>query len=207
MEIKEHSIPMIYHDLIVVIITSLELRDLYTANHSQRVANMTEEICNIIGVDKIQADNIHLAAHVHDIGKIGIADSILTKNSRLTDNEWDEMKRHSLYGYLIIGRVPTLSGIAKVVKHHHERWDGKGYPDGLVGGNIPVGSRIIAIADSIDAMLSDRSYRKAIAVNQCKDEIEKNIGTMYDPFIARKVLEHWDSIIEKQQNIFTTPYI
>lgn len=207
MQSKNLHLPELYHDLIVVIITSMELRDLYTANHSQRVANMTEEICKVIGVDEYETENIHLAAHVHDIGKIGIADNILSKKSRLNNDEWEEMKRHSLYGYSIIGRVPSLNCIAKIVKHHHERWDGNGYPDNLSGETIPIGSRIIAVADSIDAMLTDRSYRKAIPVNVCKREIEKNIGIMYDPFIATKVIENWDNIIEKQRNIFITPYI
>ncbi|MEG1448552.1 MAG: HD domain-containing phosphohydrolase, partial [Oscillospiraceae bacterium] len=121
--------------------------------------------------------------------------------------EWTEMKNHPLYGYKIIGKVPSLKNISEIVMHHHERWDGKGYPSGLSGCRIPIGARIIAIADSIDAMLSDRSYRKAISTDLCKKEISNNIGAMYDPYIAEMVIKNWDKVIAKQQCVSTTPYI
>lgn len=185
-----------YHDFITAIVTALESRDLYTEFHSMRVADMSQQICCFLGIDSGFSEIVHIAAHVHDIGKIGISDSVLLKTGSLTDSEWQEMKKHPVIGYSILSKVSGFSEISEIVLHHHERWDGTGYPDGLCGIEIPLGSRIIAVADSIDAMMSSRTYRQGMSAQRCREEIERNIGTMYDYDIAVCVLEHWNMIVE-----------
>lgn len=189
-----------FHDLILCIISALEARDPYTSHHSSRVAEMTETICELMGLDEEEKEIYHIAAHLHDIGKIGIRDNVLLKEGKLNDEEWNIMKSHSEQGYNILMNAKSFEVVADVVRSHHERYDGKGYPDGLKGEDIPLGARIIAIADSIDAMISDRPYRKGMDTNVCKDQIEKNIGVMYDPAIAKKVIEHWDELLRSRED-------
>ena len=189
-----------FHDLILCIISALEARDPYTSHHSSRVAEMTETICELMGLDEEEKEIYHIAAHLHDIGKIGIRDNVLLKEGKLNDEEWNIMKSHSEQGYNILMNAKSFEVVADVVRSHHERYDGKGYPDGLKGENIPLGARIIAIADSIDAMISDRPYRKGMDINICKEQIEKNIGIMYDPIIAKKVIEHWDEVLRSRED-------
>ena len=128
---------------------------------------------------------LELLSMLHDIGKIGVDDSILTKFDTLTDAEWREMKKHPEIGYRIAMAAPELKHIAEYILCHHERWDGKGYPQGLTGEEIPVLSRIIAVVDSYDAMTHDRAYRKAISAEDAKTEILNNAGTQFDPKIAK----------------------
>ncbi len=189
-----------FHDLILCIISALEARDPYTSHHSSRVAEMTETICELMDLDEEEKEIYHIAAHLHDIGKIGIRDSVLLKEGKLDDEEWEIMKSHSEQGYNILMNAKSFEVVADVVRSHHERYDGKGYPDGLKGENIPLGARIIAIADSIDAMISDRPYRKGMYTNVCREQIEKNIGIMYDPIIAKKVIEHWDEVLSRRED-------
>ena len=186
-----------YHDIIDSMITALESRDLYTSGHSERVSNMTLKLCELLNLDEDNKEMIHIAAHLHDIGKIGIQDAILNKNSELTDSEWDILKTHSQIGYNILIKSKLLKDVSQIVLCHHERWNGKGYPNMLKGEDIPYGSRIIALCDSIDAMKTDRPYRKALEDNICKEEIKKNIGIIYDPNIAIYILENWDTIIKE----------
>lgn len=136
-----------YHEIIDCITCALDARDTYTAGHSQRVSDMAQKICELIGLKEEDAEKIHIAAHLHDIGKIGVPDSVLKKEGRLTDEEFAEMKKHP------------------------------------------------AICDSIDAMTSNRCYRKAFDFDYCYGEIEKNLGKMYDPIIGRYVLDNWEDII------------
>jgi len=182
---------LIYHDLIEGIVAAMDARDPYTARHSERVSDIAQQICQKLRLSESETEMIHIAAHLHDIGKIGVPDFVLLKSSALTDDEWDLMKRHSEIGFQILKKITGFSEVALIVRHHHERWDGKGYPLGLTAGNIPLGSRIIAVADSIDAMLSDRKYRRAISAAQCKSEIERYSGIMYDPAVTEVVLKNW----------------
>ena len=149
-----------------------------------------------------------MAAHLHDIGKIAVPDSVLRKAGPLTRPEWEEMRRHPVTGYEILRKIDDFKEIAILVRHHHERWDGRGYPDGLSGHDIPPGSRVIAVADSIDAMMSSRSYRPAMTSAACRREIEKNSGIMYDPRVAAAALEHWDELVSRYAGADTprTPY-
>lgn len=184
-----------YHDLIESIVTALEARDVYTANHSRRVSDMAEKICRFLDLNQKDIETIHIAADVHDIGKIGIPDHILLKPDKLMEDEWLIMKSHPTIGANILSKSKLLEPVTSIVLHHHERYDGKGYPDGLKGNDIPYGARVIAVCDSIDAMLSKRPYRDPLSIQICRDEIEINIGYMYDPQIAECVLENFNQII------------
>lgn len=189
-----------YHDLILCIVSALEARDPYTSQHSSRVAEMTEALCEYMKVDEERAEVYHIAAHLHDIGKIGIKDHILLKEDSLNDEEWEMMKSHAEKGYQILINAVLFSEVAEIVRSHHERYDGKGYPDGLCGQSIHPGARIIAVADSIDAMMSDRPYRKGMDKVRCREEIRKNAGIMYDPDVARAALEHWEDLIARRED-------
>lgn len=183
------------HDLILTVISALEARDPYTSHHSSRVAEMTEALCSYLKLSDEETELYHIAAHLHDIGKIGIRDNILLKEGKLNDEEWKIMQSHSVKGYRILMNAKSFETVAPIVRSHHERWDGKGYPDKLKETEIPLGSRIIAVADSLDAMMSDRPYRKGMDLAICKSEIEKNIGLAYDPDIAKAALDNWEDLI------------
>jgi putative nucleotidyltransferase with HDIG domain len=173
---------------------ALDARDTYTAGHSQRVSDMAVEICQLLGLNEKDTQKIHIAAHLHDIGKIGVADRVLFKEGKLNDEELEQIKRHPEIGAEILSKSEHLRDLTEIVLYHHERYDGKGYPEGRKGIEIPIGARIVAICDSIDAMTSDRCYRKAHSLEYCYREIEKNLGKMYDPILGSYVLEHWDHI-------------
>lgn len=168
---------MQYHDLIKSIVAALDARDAYTASHSDRVADMVLVLAAALGLDEDETTRIHMAAHLHDIGKIAVPDSVLRKAGPLTRPEWEEMRRHPVTGYEILRKIDDFKEISILVRHHHERWDGRGYPDGLSGHDIPPGSRVIAVADSIDAMMSSRSYRPAMTSAACRREIEKTAAS------------------------------
>jgi putative nucleotidyltransferase with HDIG domain len=183
-----------YHEIIDCIVSALDARDAYTAGHSQRVSDMAVEICRMIGLKKKDTQKIHIAAHLHDIGKIGVPDAVLFKEGKLNDEEWEQIKRHPQIGADILSKSEHLKELTEIVLYHHERYDGTGYPKGLKGTEIPMGARIVAICDSIDAMTSNRCYRKAHSLDFCYKEIEENLGKMYDPFLGRYVLENWECI-------------
>jgi HD-GYP domain-containing protein (c-di-GMP phosphodiesterase class II) len=170
---------------------ALDARDTYTAGHSERVSDMAVAICRIIGLNEQDTQRIHIAAHLHDVGKIGVPDASLFKEGRLNDEEWEQIKRHPRIGADILSKSKHLKELTEIVLYHHERYDGKGYPEGLKGEKIPIGARIVAICDSIDAMTSNRCYRKARSLEYCYQEIENNLGKMYDPVLGRYVLENW----------------
>lgn len=184
-----------YHEIIECITGALDAKDSYTGNHSQRVSEMAQRICEIIGLKARDIEEIHIAAHLHDIGKIGVPDAILHKEGALTAEEWEIMKRHPKIGADIISKSKRMHKIGEIVLYHHERYDGKGYPYGISANKIPVGSRIIAICDSIDAMTTKRNYRQELSFEQCYTEIDKNLGIMYDPYIGRYFLEHWEELM------------
>lgn len=189
-----HEVGFEYHELAECIASALDARDPYTGDHSRRVSDMACFLSQKLGLSDGEAMEIHIAAHLHDIGKIGIRDSVLCKEGRLTDEEWAQMKRHPGIGADILKKCSGFARISAIILHHHERYDGKGYPFGASGEEIPLGARIIAVCDSIDAMLSTRSYRKAMELSQCRAEIERNIGVMYDPVVAELALKHWEEI-------------
>lgn len=174
----------IYHDIIESLVAALEAKDIYTSGHSRRVAFLSYKLSKKLGLSGGDCENVHIAAHLHDIGKIGVPDKVLNKQGKLLPYEWDYMKMHPQIGYDILNKSKKLKHIAKMVLYHHERWDGKGYPYKLIQTDIPLGARIIAICDSIDAMTSDRPYRKAMEFETCIKEILINKAIMFDPYIV-----------------------
>ena len=192
----ENELLIDYHEIIECITAALDAKDQYTAGHSQRVSDMALVVCKLIGLKDRDIQKIHIAAHLHDIGKIGVPDSVLLKEGKLNDDEWELIKKHPEIGASILSKSSHLNELKEIVICHHERFDGKGYPNGIAGEKIPLGARIIAICDSIDAMSSNRCYRKAHNLDYCYNEIEKNLGKMYDPMIGRYVLEHWNDITD-----------
>lgn len=173
----------VYHEIIECLVTALEAKDPYTKGHSTRVADMAYQLGEAAGLQGEELEDLHLAAHLHDIGKIGIPDGILNKTGPLSPGEFETLRQHPAIGYRILARSSQLKTLAEIVLHHHERWDGRGYPDGLRGEAIPLSSRIIAVCDAIDAMTSARPYRKAMSAAECRREMRRNRGTQFDPYL------------------------
>jgi len=167
---------------------SIDAKDAYTRGHSERVAWGAKALALAIGLDEEAAERAHLAGLLHDIGKIGVPESVLTKKGRLTEAEFDMIKRHPRIGFDILRGIPSLEDVLPGVLHHHERWDGKGYPTGAAGEEISLFGRILAVADVFDALSSDRAYRKALARDDVLSEIERSSGTHFDPRMARAFL-------------------
>jgi HD-GYP domain-containing protein (c-di-GMP phosphodiesterase class II) len=188
-----------YHDIIESLVAALEAKDNYTSGHSERVAFMTYELSKGLGIKGLELENMHIAAHLHDIGKIGVPDIILNKNGKLLPHEWQYIEMHPKIGFDILSKSKRLKYISKIVLYHHERWDGKGYPQGLSGTAIPIGSRIIAVCDSMDAMTSDRPYRKAMGFEECMNEIVINSGLMFDPVIVQYIVENMSKVKKQYQ--------
>lgn len=169
---------------IYALTAAIDAKDHYTFGHSQRVAQYATILASSLGLDQTHLELVREAALLHDIGKIGIPENILTKTGSLTDEEFEIVKRHVEMSITMIKYLPSLNHIIPAVIGHHERWDGKGYPRGVRGENIPLSARCLAITDSFDAMTSDRPYRASLGVEAALQEIEKNIGTQFDPQIA-----------------------
>lgn len=173
-------------DTVESLVDTLEQRDASTADHSRRVAEYTAAIVDEMAeVPHQMTPTILWAARVHDLGKIGVRDATLFKPGRLTAVEQLEMQSHPVLGADIVARLAQSDSVAVIIRHHHERWDGKGYPDGLAGEAIPLGSRIIAVADTYEAMTADRPYRKALPTAVAFDEIVRNAGRQFDPAVVR----------------------
>ncbi len=163
---------------------AVDAKDPYTQGHSERVAQYAAELAEFLGESPEEVERVRKAGTLHDVGKIGVPDAILAKPGRLTEDEQRVMMTHPVLGELIVRKVPQLEDLVAGVRSHHERWDGKGYPDGLVGEAIPKVARYLAVADTYDAMTSDRPYRKGMDVNFALNEIEMNAGSQFDPEMA-----------------------
>jgi putative nucleotidyltransferase with HDIG domain len=170
-----------YSNTLVALVNALDAREHETSDHSQRVVRYTLAIAARMGVHEAEMEHIGKGALLHDIGKIGVPDSVLLKPGPLTQVEWAEMRRHPEVGHRILQTIEFLRPAAEIVLTHQERWDGGGYPQGLRGEAIPLGARIFAIADTLDAMTSDRPYRKAATYSQARMEIARCGGTQFDP--------------------------
>ena len=164
--------------------TAIEARNLETGEHCRQLGVLSERMAAVLGLDERRQMTIRIGGYLHDIGKIGIADAILLKPGRLTESEMAEMRRHSEIGAAILEVHEAMADIAQIVRHHHERWDGRGYPDALVGGAIPIGGRIIAVADAFSAMTTDRIYRPALTLDRAWAELHAHAGTQFDPEIV-----------------------
>lgn len=169
---------------------AIDARDHYTYSHSDNVTRYAELIARQMNVDMSYIEDVKDACQLHDLGKIGVHDSVLSKAGALTQEEFNEIKLHSGKGAQILEPLKFLDNVIDIVKHHHERWDGKGYPDALKGEVIPLGARIMAVADSYDAMVSARPYRKVgLSQQEAIDEIKKNNGTQFDPVVVEAFLK------------------
>lgn len=169
---------------IEIISNSVDAKDRYTNQHSIRVSELAGKIAEEMHLSTVQIETVKASALIHDIGKIGIPDSILSKPAPLTTEEYSEIKSHPVKGYEIIKSFDGIKGIQDGVYYHHERFDGTGYPLGLAGDDIPLTSRIISLADAFDAMNSDRAYRKAMSRNEILENIENGRGSQFDPDIT-----------------------
>lgn len=175
--------------IVKTLMKALEARDYITEGHAERLGNIAVQIGEKIGFSESSLDEIRLLAKFHDIGKVGIPDSILFKKGRLTEEEMRIMMGHCEIGHRIANSAPELSHIANFILMHHEKWDGTGYPIGLKGYDIPIECRVIAIADAYDAMSNDRPYRKALSKNEIVNEVIENSGTQFDPEIVKIFIE------------------
>lgn len=177
-----------YEGTLQALSQALDTRDGETEAHSQRVCRYTRLIAQQLYLPEAEIQEILRGALLHDVGKIGVPDAILRKSGRLTEEEWGQMRKHPEIGYSMIANIPFLAGAAQVVLHHHEAYNGAGYPSGLAGDDIPLGARIFAVADAFDAMTSDRPYRKALPLRAAYTEIERCGGIQFDPKIVEAFL-------------------
>jgi putative nucleotidyltransferase with HDIG domain len=170
--------------LLSTVLQTLSMRDAMTARHSTAVARYSREVARMLGLDEREQDLIHTAALLHDIGKFIFPDSILFAERKLTDEEWEIVKLHPEQGAKLVARIEGYGPVAEIVRHHHERFGGGGYPDGIAGGAIPIGSRIIAVADTYDVMTARDSYRRPVSPEAALVELERVAGTQLDPAVV-----------------------
>jgi putative nucleotidyltransferase with HDIG domain len=178
----------LFFNTITVLGQVVELRDEYTGEHTRRVTEYSLMLARQLQLPEDEVELIHVGAPLHDIGKIGIHDDILNKKGPLDSAEFEEMKTHTVKGAAILATIPDLAGVIPIVRWHHERWDGRGYPDRLAGENIPRIARIVAVADAFDAMTSKRPYRDGMPPEVAFREVEKNSGKQFDPEVAAAML-------------------
>ena len=171
------------------LVAALEAKDAYTAEHARSIAEQAEAVGRRLGMADAELRDLRFAAVFHDIGKIAIPEAILTKPGPLTPEERTIMERHTVIGEQILAPVEFLAEVRRLVRHEHERWDGAGYPDGLAGDVIPLGSRIILACDALHAMTSDRPYRKALPFEVAIEELRANAGTQFDPQVVQVLLD------------------
>lgn len=172
---------------------AIEMRDKYTHAHMHRLNAYAQVLARELGWDEKRLEILEFGAILHDIGKIYITEAILCKEEALTDEEWIEMRKHPAVGAIMVENIPYLSACASMVRHHHENWDGSGYPDGLKGSEIPLAAQLLSVVDSFDAMTSDRSYRKRIAPEDAYEEICLQSGTQFSPEMVAAFSRCWDN--------------
>jgi putative nucleotidyltransferase with HDIG domain len=174
----------------------MDARDSYTAGHSQRICDLAQAVGKALGCSEDDILDLQWAALLHDIGKIGVPDEILRKPGPLSFDEWRVMRQHPLIGADIINPVSKLENVVPIVRHHQEKFDGSGYPDGLSGSEIPLGARILAVVDAYIAITDERVYRNARSRQEALLEIQRNIGTHFDPAVVEAFIQS----IPNQQN-------
>ena len=188
-ENARNNIMTCYEGTVKALILTIDAKDRYTFNHSNRVAQISTSLAKALGVEDRTIKEIEHAASIHDIGKIGVEEAILRKNGRLTSDESEEIKKHPSIGVRIVKSVPFLEDAIPVILHHHERYDGKGYPEGLKGSRIPLTARIVVVADAVDAMMNSRPYREALTADRVMHELKSNAGTQFDPEIVEIIVQ------------------
>ena len=188
-ESSTHEMKSRYESIVAVLCAALDLQDNVSQGHARRVSEVASVVAYQMGLRKEQMRQIEKAAILHDIGKIGVADAVLSKPGPLNDSEWEEMRRHPELGHQVLTGIDFLRDAADVVHAHHERWDGQGYPKKLKGEEITLGARILAVVDAYCAMTSHRPYRKAMPHRKALDEILRNAGSQFDPAVVRAFTE------------------
>ena len=168
-----------------VLAGAMEMRDPYTAAHEQQVAGLAIRIADELGLAPDERQAVHYAALTHDIGKISVPSEILGKPGALDPDEWAIMRRHTIVGAEMLAGIPLFADVHPLVRGHHERWDGGGYPDGLAGIKIPLGARILCVCDSYNAMITDRPYRPAMSAAEARDELRRCAGAHFDPVVVQ----------------------
>lgn len=163
----------------------LDLKDLSTGIHSTRLAEWALHVGGELGLDQNALADLEIAALLHDIGKVGIPDAILNKPARLTNEEYELMKKHPEYGWMVLRQIPGFERASLLILHHHERFDGQGYPGGLRGDEIPIGSRVVSVIDSFDAMVSSRPYRQGLPFEEAVRRMTEASGTQFDPGVLK----------------------
>jgi len=181
---QAQKIRIAFLNSITALVYALEAKDKYTSGHSQRVAEISVAIAAELGLSKPEIEQMRLAGLIHDIGKIGVREAVLNKPGKINDKEFRHILSHSSIGEHILTPIVEDEVILKAVRHHHERYDGNGYPDGLAGEKIPLAARILAVADTYDAIISGRPYRAAQSIKAACDEIEDNRGSQFDPKVV-----------------------
>ncbi|GJL53023.1 MAG: hypothetical protein NPIRA02_01550 [Nitrospirales bacterium] len=197
----------------------IDLKDSYTEGHSRHVRDLTRQFLEYLKVSSREIEEITSAAELHDIGKIGIPDSILKKPGKLTEKEFLEIKKHPIRGADALKSLQGFDGVSKIIRHHHERYDGTGYPDGLVADKIPFGSRVLSIIDAHDAMIYSRPYRKAMKEKDALKIMEEEAGKQFDPLLVLKfvkflqqkdIYSQYDPVcgmaVNSQQSLFNVIY-
>ncbi len=191
LELQQATLRRAFVGTIQSLANAMDARDTATGNHSSRVGEYAEAIARAMGLSKREARDAQVAGFLHDIGKIGIRDGILTKQGPLTREEWALMRNHPLVGYEILQPVPISERIKLAIRHSHEWWDGRGYPEGLAGEQIPVLARVVAVADAFEALTTDRPYRAARPPQKAVEEILRCTGTQFDPQVVEAFLRVW----------------
>ncbi len=179
------------------LVQAIEEKDTYTRGHSERVAGIVELVARELGITEHEVEYLRFGSILHDVGKIGIPESIVKSPKPLTDGEYKIIQKHPLKGLEILQHIPFIKEHMYLIRSHHERWDGKGYPDGLRGEEIPLGAQIVAIADAFDAMTSSRPYRKGLPPKQAAREIKKGMGTQFSSDVVHAFL----SVFDKNPNL------
>jgi putative nucleotidyltransferase with HDIG domain len=184
--------------LLITLSEIIDLRDPYVLGHSKQVSKYATEIAQKLGLNEKQVDLVRRAGLLHDIGKLGIPMEILTKPGKLTREEYEIIKQHAIAGGDLVQNNASLRTLAPIIRHHHEFYNGAGYPDQLAGNQISIEARIISVADAIEAMTSDRPYQKALKLEQVMDELQKYSGTQFDPLVTKAAIDLLQATIAGQ---------
>jgi putative two-component system response regulator len=200
-----------YHSSLLILARAIELRDVYTHGHVERVTEYALSIGRMLNLSVTLLEELRFGGILHDIGKIHVSEAILRKPGKLTDIEWQEMRRHPILGAEMLVNIPYLYPSVPIIRSHHERWDGMGYPDRLIGEQTPLLARIVAVADSFDAITSNRSYRRGLGLIEGHREIWKGSGTAYDPQVVHAFEKIWQAgevqAIFNQNQAVTAPLL
>ncbi len=195
LKVMQEELKISHVDTVLSLVLSQEAKDSYTYGHSERVRHYSVVIAQNLNLTPAQIEIISRGAKLHDIGKIGIKDEILFNKGKLTDEQFQEIKSHPLKGLMILGPLRFLEDEKSIVRHHHERFDGRGYPDGLKGAAIPLGARIVCVADAFDAMRSLRPYRAPLTREQIIEQLKTNAGSQFDPQVVEALLKSVNELL------------